>query len=214
VSPITLSLWVASWATLIALLCGTLIAWGLVRIQFKGKWLLESLVMMPLALPPTVLGYYLLVLLGQRGLGPHIENLLGFRLVFSVWGAIVAGTIVALPLIVQAIQVSLSTINPEIEDAARIDGCTEWEMFWYISLPLSWRGILAGGTLGFLRVLGDFGTTLMVAGNIPGHTQTMPMAIYDAVQTNNIFLANELTVILSIVVFLLLLIILRLRQVD
>lgn len=211
-SPLALSLWVSSWASLIALTCGTLAAWVLVKVPFKGKWLAEGLVMAPLVLPPTLLGYYLLVLFGQRGLGPLTEQLFGFRFVFSISGAIVAATVTALPLVIQTVQVSIAEINREVEEAARVDGCTEWSLFWRIILPAIWRGLLAGGVLGFLRAMGDFGTTLMVAGNIPGRTQTMTMAIYDAVQANDISRANQLAVILTSIGFGLLFLVLRLRQ--
>ena len=211
-SPFTLSIWVASWASLIALVIGTLIAWALVKIRFRGKWIAEGLVMAPLVLPPTLLGYYLLTLLGQRGIGPWVEQIFGFRIVFSVWGAVIAATVAALPLIVQTVQVSIAAISHEIEEASRLDGCTSWSLFRHIYLPLIWRGLLAGGVLGFLRALSDFGATLMVAGNIPGRTQTMSMAIYDAVQANNLSRANELALILSSIGFGLLLFVLRLRQ--
>lgn len=211
-SPLALSLWVSTWAGLIALALGALAAWALVKVPFKGKWLVEGLVMAPLVLPPTLLGYYLLVLLGQRGLGPLTEQLLGFRFVFSVQGAIVAATVVALPLVIQTLQVSIANISREIEEAARVDGCTEWGLFWRIILPMIWRGLLAGGVLGFLRALGDFGATLMVAGNIPGRTQTMAMAIYDRVQANDTAGANQLAVILTSIGFGLLFLVFRLRE--
>ena len=195
-----------------ALFLGTIIAWVLVKVAFKGKWIAEGLVMAPLILPPTLVGYYLLTLLGQRGLGPWIEQVFGFRVVFSVQGAIIAATIAALPLVVQTVQVSIAAISREIEEAGRIDGCTRWDLFWQIDLPLIRRGLLAGGILGFLRAMGDFGTTLMVAGNIPGRTQTMSMAIYDAAQANNLSLANQLALILSSIGFGLIFLVVRLRQ--
>jgi len=211
-SPLTLSLWVSTWASLAALLIGTLIAWALVKIPFRGKWIAEGLVMAPLVLPPTLLGYYLLTLLGQRGLGPWSEQVFGIRIVFSAWGAVIAATVAALPLVIQTLQVSVTAISREIEEAGRLDGCTECDLFRYIYLPLIWRGLLAGGVLGFLRALGDFGTTLMVAGNIPGRTQTLSMAIYDAVQANNLPRANELALILTSLGFGLLFFVLRVRK--
>jgi molybdate transport system permease protein len=211
-SPLVLSLWVAGWASLAALVLGVLIAWALVKIPFKGKWIVEGLIMAPLVLPPTLLGYYLLTLLGQRGLGPWIEKVFGFRIVFSLWGAVIAATVAALPLVIQTVQVSIAAVSHEIEEAGRLDGCTEGRMLRYIYLPLIWRGLLAGGVLGYLRALGDFGTTLMVAGNIPGRTQTMSMAIYDAVQANDLVRANELALILTSLGFGLLFLVLRLRH--
>jgi len=211
-SPFVLSLWVSTWAGMTALFLGTIIAWVLVKVTFRGKWIAEGLVMAPLILPPTLVGYYLLTLLGQRGLGPWIEQVFGFRVVFSVQGAIIAATVAALPLVVQTVQVSIAAISREIEEAGRIDGCTRWDLFWQIDLPLIRRGLLAGGILGFLRAMGDFGTTLMVAGNIPGRTQTMSMAIYDAAQANNLSLANQLALILSSIGFGLIFLVVRLRQ--
>lgn len=213
-SPLSISLWVACWAGLLALLGGTLIAWVLAKASFRGKWLVEGLVMSPLILPPTLLGYYLLTVLGQRGLGPWLEAWLGVRLVFTVWGAVLAATLAALPLVVQAVQVSLASLSRDVEEAGRMDGCNRWALFWHIQLPLIWRGLLAGGVLGFLRALGDFGATLMVAGNIPGRTQTMAMAIYDAAQANNIALANELALILTSIGFGLIFLVVRLRQAE
>ncbi|MCS6993672.1 MAG: molybdate ABC transporter permease subunit [Anaerolineales bacterium] len=210
--PLPLSLWVASWASLLALLLGTPAAWALVKIPFRGKWLAEGLVMAPLVLPPTLLGYYLLTLLGQRGLGPWIEQTLGIRIVFSPWGAVIAATVAALPLVIQTVQVSIAALSREVEEAGRLDGCNEWDLFRLIHLPLIWRGLLAGGVLGFLRALSDFGATLMVAGNIPGRTQTLSMAIYDAVQANDITRANELAFLLTSIGFGLLFFVLRLRQ--
>jgi molybdate transport system permease protein len=196
----------------IALFLGTLIAWALVKAKFKGKWLAEGLVMAPLILPPTLVGYYLLTFLGQRGIGAWVEQVFGFRIVFSIQGAIIAATVAALPLVVQTIQVSVASIAREIEEAARMDGCNRWNLFWRIDLPLIWRGLLAGGVLGFLRAMGDFGTTLMVAGNIPGRTQTMAMAIYDAAQANDIAQANQLALLLSSIGFGLIFFVIRLRQ--
>lgn len=211
-SPFVLSLWVSTWAGLIALLVGTLIAWTLVKVSFKGKWLAEGVIMAPLVLPPTLLGFYLLNLFGQRGLGAWLEQMLGFRIVFSVQGAIIAATITALPLVVQTVQASVASIPREIEEAGRMDGCNTWQIFLKIHLPLIRRGLLAGGVLGFLRAMGDFGATLMVAGNIPGRTQTMSMAIYDAVQANNISQANQLALILSSIGFGLIFFVIRLRK--
>lgn len=200
-SPLAISLWVSLMAGLIALMIGVGLAWLLVRKNFRGKAILEGLTLLSLVLPPTVLGYYLLLLLGQRGLGPLFEQVLGIRFVFAIPGAIVAASVTALPLVLQTARVSFAEISQEIEDAARVDGCTEWHLFWRVMLPISWRGVLAGGLLGFLRALGEFGATLMVAGNIPGRTQTLAMAIYDAVQANNISRANALALLLTFIAF-------------
>jgi molybdate transport system permease protein len=211
-SPLALSLWVSSLAGLAALVAGIALAWLLVRREFRGKSLLEGLTLLSLVLPPTVLGYYLLVLLGQRGLGPLIEQILGVRFVFAWPGAVVAATVTALPLVLQTVRLSFAEISKEIEDAARVDGCSEWQLFWRVMLPIAWRGVLAGGLLGFLRALGEFGATLMVAGNIPGRTQTLSMAIYDAVQANDLARANGLAMLLVGIAFGLLFLVLRLNR--
>ncbi len=214
-SPLALSLWVSSLASLIALILGTALAWLLVRAKFRGKTLIEGITLLSLVLPPTVLGYYLLVLLGQRGLGPYIERLFGFRFVFAWPGAVVAASITALPLVLTTVQVSFADISKEIEDAARVDGCSELQLLFRVSIPIAWRGIVAGGLLGFLRALGEFGATLMVAGNIPGRTQTLAMAIYDAVQANDLARANSLALLLTGIAFGLLFLVLRLnRRID
>ena len=200
-SPLAISLWVATWAGLAALIIGTGIAWVLVKTKFKGKLLLEGLVLLSLVLPPTVLGYYLLVAFGQQGLGPIIERTLGFRLVFAWPGAVVAATIAALPLVVITVRVGLAEVSREIEDTAQVDGASRWQTFWRISVPIASRSIIAGGLLGFLRALGEFGATLMVAGNIPGRTQTLSMAIYDAVQANDLPRANSLALLMSLIAF-------------
>jgi molybdate transport system permease protein len=211
-SPFALSLWVTAWAGGIALVLGTLIAWLLVKFNFRNKWLLEGITLISLVLPPTVLGYYLLVLLGQRGLGPFLQQTLGLRFVFTWQGAVAAATVAALPLVVQTVRVSFAEISREVEEAAQVDGCNPWQSFWRITLPIAYRGILAGGLLGFLRALGDFGTTLMVAGNIPGRTQTMPLAIYDSLQAGNMDRANLYALTLTGMAFGVLFVIFWLRR--
>lgn len=199
--PLAISLWVSTLAGLIALACGTALAWLLVKKTFWGKPILEGLTLLSLVLPPTVLGYYLLVSLGQRGLGAFLEGTLGLSFVFAWPGAVVAASITALPLVLQTVKLSFSEISKEIEDAAQVDGCTEWQLFWLVVLPIAWRGVIAAGLLGFLRALGEFGATLMVAGNIPGQTQTLAMAIYDAVQANDLGRANSLALLLVGIAF-------------
>lgn len=200
-SPLAISLWVSTLAGILALILGIALAWLLVRKDFRGKGIIEGVTLLSLVLPPTVLGYYLLLLLGQRGMGPLIEQILGVRFVFSWQGAVVAASITALPLVLQTVRISFADISKEIEDAAFVDGCTEWQLLWRVMLPIAWRGVVAGGLLGFLRALGEFGATLMVAGNIPGRTQTLAMAIYDAVQANNMAAANGFAIILITIAF-------------
>ncbi|NPV75523.1 MAG: molybdate ABC transporter permease subunit [Anaerolineae bacterium] len=211
ISPLILSLWVSGWAGLFALLSGIGISWILVKSKFRFKWILEGGTLLALVLPPTVLGYYLLLFFGRQGLGPVLEKM-GVRVVFAWPGAVIAATVAAIPLVVQLVRTSLAEVSKEIEDAGRVDGCTQWQLFWYIDVGIAWRGIVAGGLLGFLRALGDFGATLMVAGNIPGRTRTLSMALYDAVQSNNTVEANQLVLLLTAIAFSMLFIALRLSR--
>lgn len=210
-SPLILSLWVSTWAGVFALVGGIGIAWVLVKSRFRFKWVLEGSTLLALVLPPTVLGYYLLLFFGRQGLGSLLEQM-GLRVVFAWPGAVIAATIAAIPLVVQLVRTSLAEVSQEIEDAGRVDGCNHWQLFWHIDLGIAWRGIVAGGLLGFLRAMGDFGATLMIAGNIPGRTQTLAMALYDAVQANNTRLANELVLLLTGIAFGVLFIALRLSR--
>ncbi len=183
----------------------------IVKSRFRFKWALEGFTLLALVLPPTVLGYYLLLLFGRQGLGPLLETA-GIRVVFALPGAVIAATVAAIPLVVQMVRTSLAEVSKEIEDAGRVDGCNQWQLFLYIDLGIAWRGIVAGGLLGFLRALGDFGATLMVAGNIPGRTQTISMALYDAVQSNNTRLANEYVLLLTTIAFAILFVALQLSN--
>ncbi len=194
------SLRVASIATIISFLLGTALAWLLARRRFRGREILSAVVTIPLVLPPTVLGYYLLTTIGRQSpLGRFLEDTLGLTLVFTWQAAVLASCIVSLPLMVRTAQASMESIDPELERAARTLGRSELAVFITITVPLAWRGILAGAALAFARAIGEFGATLMVAGNIPGRTQTMAVAIYDAVQAGKLSLANTLVVILTAV---------------
>jgi molybdate transport system permease protein len=160
--------------------------------------MLDALVTLPLVLPPTVLGYYLLVLLGRNSFpGRAIEAITGQSLVFTWKGAVVAAAVGALPLVVKTSRAAIASVDPELEDAARTLGQSEWRVFWRVTMPLASRGIIASGMLAFARALGDFGATLMVAGNIPGRTQTAAIAIYDATQSGRDDYALTLVLILS-----------------
>ena len=181
-SPLWLSLRVASFATLFSIPIGLAIAIPLARGRFRGRSLLEGLTNLPLILPPTVLGYALLVALGRRtDLGRFYETATGHTLVFTWQGAVVAASLASLPLFVSHARVAIAAVDKEVLDAARIDGAGWGAMLRAVVLPLARPGILAGIALAFARALGDFGATLMVAGDTPGRTQTMPLAIYDAV---------------------------------
>ena len=181
--PIKLSFQVSALATTIAVVFGVGLAWLLARFRFWGKEWLDAAITLPLVLPPTVLGYYLLVVLGQRSfLGRAHEWLWGSPLTFTRAAAVVAATIHALPLMVKSVRAAFEALDPRIEDAARTLGASEFRVFLTVSLPLARRSIQAATVLAFARALGDFGVTLMIAGNIPGKTQTAAVAIYDAVQ--------------------------------
>ncbi len=192
--PIRLSLQVATTSTVLAGLCGIGVAWLLARVRFPGRTLLESAVILPLVLPPTVVGFYLLLLLGRSGpLGAALEAA-GLEIVFTPRAAVIAATVASLPLVVKAVQAAFEGIDPRIEAAARTLRPAA-SVFLTITLPLAWRGILAGLILAFARGLGEFGITLMLAGSIPGRTQTLPLAIYDAVQANDLAQANAMALI-------------------
>ena len=196
--PIRLSFLVASAATLIALIAGSALAWLLARRRFPGRDVLDAVITLPLVLPPTVLGYYLLVLLGTRSsLGAFLYNNFGVRLTFTVKAAVIAATIHALPLVTKSLRAAFESVDRELEAAARTLGLNERRIFFRVTLPLAWRGVLAATALAFARALGDFGITIMIAGNIPGKTQTASVAIYDAVQAGRDNEALTLAVIVS-----------------
>lgn len=198
--PLTLSLRVALIATAFVVIIGVALGWLLARRRFFGRELLDAAVTLPLVLPPTVLGYYLLVLLGRRSpVGHAIEAVTGQPLVFTWRGAVVAAGIGALPLVVKTSRTAIAAVDTNLENAARTLGESEWRVFWRVTMPLASRGIIAATMLAFARSLGDFGATLMVAGNIPGRTQTAAVAIYDAAQAGRDNYALVLVLILSAV---------------
>ena len=197
-SPLELSLRVAGTATLVSFVAATLMAWVLARKKGPMPALLDALCTLPLVLPPTVLGYYLILLVGRRGLfGPALAEL-GINLIFSWKGAVVAATVVVFPLIYKSARASLEQVDSQLEDAARTLGASEWRVFISVSLPLAWKGIFAGLMLAFARGMGEFGATLMIAGNIPGKTQTLALAIYDAFQAGNDAQATWLVIVTSL----------------
>lgn len=201
-----LSLKVAAWATALNLLLGVGTGLVLARYRFPGRELLDSVLTLPMVMPPTVLGYYLLVLVGRRGwLGAWLQEHFGVNLIFTWQGAVVASTIVAFPLVFKPARVAFEAVDRQLEQAARVLGISEWGVFLRITLPLAWRGILAGVLLGFVRALGEFGATLMVAGSIPGKTQTLSVAVYEAVQAGQDDAANLMVLITSVVCVIILL---------
>lgn len=193
--PVLLSFQVSLVATLLTLLLGLPVAWVLARRGFPGHDLVEAAVVLPLVLPPTVLGYYLLVVIGARGPVGQLLGALGIELAFTWRAAVLAACVGSVALLVKAAQVGFESVDRRLEQAARTLGRSEWNIFWSITLPLSWRAVFAGTVLAFCRALGDFGITLMVAGSIPGLTQTMPLAIYDYVQANQMREANLLSLV-------------------
>lgn len=202
--PLALSLRVALIATAFVVIFGVGLGWLLARRRFFGRELLDAAVTLPLVLPPTVLGYYLLVLLGRRSpIGQAIEAMTGQSLVFTWQGAVVAAFIGALPLMVKTSRAAIAGVDSNLEDAARTLGESELRVFRRVTLPLASRGIIAAAMLAFARALGDFGATLMVAGNIPGRTQTAAIAIFDAAQAGHDNYALVLVLILSAVALVL-----------
>jgi len=203
--PLWLSLRVAIISTALALAVGLWLAWVLANRQFRGKELIDAAVALPLVLPPTVLGYYLLVLLGRASpIGKIYEWLFGSPIVFTWQAAVVAALFHSTPLLVKSARAAFESVDRSYERAARNLGASELRLFWRVTLPLARRSILAAAALAFARSLGDFGVTLMIAGNIPGKTQTVALAIYDAVESGNGTVARVLVLIISAVALIIL----------
>jgi molybdate transport system permease protein len=197
--PLWLSLEVAAWATGISLILGIWLAWLLANRQFPGKDVLDALTTLPLALPPTVLGYYLLVVIGRTSwIGHAWEQVTGSPLVFTWRAAVIASTLHAIPLLVKSSRAALENVDAAYERAARSLGASEWRLFWRVSIPLARRPIAAAAAIAFARSMGDFGATLMVAGDIPDRTQTAAIAIYDAVESGNTQVARWLVLVISV----------------
>jgi molybdate transport system permease protein len=182
--PLLLSFKIAAASTLAATIIGVALATLLTK-RFPGRDIIDVLLTTPMVLPPTVLGYYVLVVLGRRSaIGQAVEDLTGHSIVFTQTGAVIAASIGALPLIVKAARAALEGVDPTLLRAAQTLGASKARAYFTVALPLAAPGVLAGVMLGFARALGDFGVTLMVAGDIPGETQTASLAIYDAIQGN------------------------------
>ncbi|MBN3555608.1 molybdate ABC transporter permease subunit [Fictibacillus nanhaiensis] len=189
-SPVKLSIGIALTASLIVILAGLFFGRIMAHQRFKGKTLIETLFLLPLVLPPTVVGFLLIVLFGRNGPGGQLIDLL-FRqpIMFTWWAAVIASAVVAFPLMYQSAKAGFESIDADIENAARVDGANEWAILRKISIPLSVRALLSGAILSFARALGEFGATLMFAGNIPGKTQTISTAIYIAIESGHMELA-------------------------
>ncbi len=197
-NALKLSLLVVGIATVLIAVLGTALGFLLARRTFRGKDLLDAVLTLPMVLPPTVTGYYLILLLGRRGLlGGPLHALTGWAVPFTWVAAVIAATVIALPLMIKSARAAIESVDTEYEIASRLMGKGEWETFFRITLPLAGRGVLAGVVLSFARAFGEFGATLMLAGNIPGRTQTMPLAIYEAVASGEDAQARWLALILT-----------------
>ncbi len=199
-SPLWLSVQVAALATLSVVALGAPLALWLARSRFRGKALVSGIFSLPLVLPPTVLGFVLLNVLGRRApLGMWLESTWGVSVVFHWSGAVVASAVAAFPLFLLPARAAFEAVDPALEDTARLLGRSELSVLAAVTWPLSWRGVAAGAVLAFVRALGDFGATLMVAGDIPGATRTASLAIFDAVQVGRMTEAAVLAGVLSVV---------------
>lgn len=197
--PLLLSFWIAGFATGLSLLVGLPVAWLLARKALPGRDFWTVVILLPMVLPPTVLGYYLLLVIGQGGpVGQWVEGLGLGRIVFTPTAAVLAAFIASVPFLIRAAQAGFEQVDPTFEDAARTLGRSEWSIALSITVPLAWRAILAGVALTFARAVGEFGATIMVAGSIPGRTRTGSIAIYDAVQAGRMDEANVLAFLLTL----------------
>lgn len=197
--PLWLTLKVAGCATALNLVAGVGLGWAMARSRFPGRDLLDALFTLPMVMPPTVLGYYLLVLIGTQGpIGGWLLQHFGIRLIFTWQAAVLAAALVSFPLVFKAARAAFETVDPQLEQAARTLGLGEAAVFFRVSLPMAWRGVLSGLLLSFARAMGEFGATLMVAGSIPGRTQTLSIAVYEAVQAGQDDVALFLVAITSL----------------
>ncbi len=196
-----LSLKVAAVAVAVSLPPAVLLGWILGRREFRGKVIVETLVTLPLVLPPVVVGYLLLMALGRRGIiGQALEDWLGVRIAFTWWAAALASAVVGFPLLVRSVRLGFAAVDPRLEAIARTLGASRWRTFFGVSIPLAWPAIVSGVVLAFARGWGEFGATIVIAGNIAGQTRTVPLAIYGSLETPGGFASAWPLVILSIVV--------------
>ncbi|MGB9939767.1 molybdate ABC transporter permease subunit [Methanosarcina sp.] len=199
-TPLLLTLKISAIATLFVAVLGILIAYMLAKREFPGKWAADVMITLPMVLPPTVTGYILVILLGKNGmLGSIFTRITGNGILFTWQAAAIAAFVVSLPLMVKTTTSAIGAVDRSVEEAARILGRNEFETALFITLPLAKKGIIAGCVLSFARAVGEFGATLMVAGNIQGKTSTMPLSIYGAYQTGNNELANMLVLVLVVI---------------
>ncbi|TDM12780.1 molybdate ABC transporter permease subunit [Macrococcus lamae] len=214
-SPVILSLKVAGTATVISFIIGSILAFLLNKKTFPGKSIIETTIMLPMVLPPTVVGFILLFLLGRDGvIGLLIYQLLHTTILFSIYGAVIASTVVAIPLMYQSLKIGIDNVSSEVIDAAQMDGASNFNIYKSIIVPLSKNALVTGILFSFARALGEFGATLIVAGNIPGITQTLPTAIYVAIENNELLLAGSWVGIMILLSFVLMLVIQIIRKKD
>ncbi|NEU31826.1 molybdate ABC transporter permease subunit [bacterium LRH843] len=201
-SPLLLSLKTASIATIIVFIAGVMIARLMARHSFRGKSVIEAILLLPLVLPPTVVGFGLLYLFGKNGLvGQVLLDWFDFQIVFTWYAVVIAAVVVSFPLMYQSAAAAFQQYDRTIEQVAYTMGASKWKVFWTISFPLAWPGLLAGLVLSFARALGEFGATLMLAGYIPNVTDTIPLAIYFAVESGNLELAKFWVLIIVVLGF-------------
>lgn len=213
IEAILLSLKVTLIAVFVTFFIGTALAYIFHKKNFKFKDIIETLIVLPMSLPPTVIGYILLVLIGRRGLiGKYFYEWFGWNIVFSWKAACLVAVVVTIPLMYQNAKLGFDNVQKEIKEAAKVDGAQSFQIFRYIIFPMASKGILAGILLSCIRAMGEFGATLIVAGNIPGQTQTIPLLIYFSIESGEIKKANILIIIIVIFSFILVMVINRLIE--
>ncbi|WP_066287945.1 molybdate ABC transporter permease subunit [Bacillus sp. FJAT-29937] len=207
-SPVQLSIKVSFISLLFVFVVGTLLAKFMLEKNFKGKVIVETMFMLPLVLPPTVIGFLLIIIFGNSSpVGKWIQLIFNHPIMFTWWAAVIASSIVALPLMYQSAKTGFSEVDRGIKEAARVDGAGEWTIFFLITIPLAYKSLITGAILSFARALGEFGATLMFAGNIPGKTQTMSTAIYMSIESGNMNLAWALVGTMIVISFIMLLLV-------
>lgn len=204
-TPVRLSIEIASISAISVIILGLFFGKVLANRKFKGKVLVDTIFLLPLVLPPTVVGFLLIIFFGRNSpVGKLIEWVFNQPVMFTYWAAVIASTVVAFPLMYQSSRTGFEAVDEDIENAARVDGANEFSLFMYISIPLALKAIISGAILSFARALGEFGATLMFAGNIPGKTQTIPTAIYVAIDSGKMELAWLWVTIMIVISFLML----------
>lgn len=204
-SPVLLSIEIATVSSIIVIVLGLLLGKFMAKRKFKGKVFVETFLLLPLVLPPTVVGFLLIIIFGRNSpVGQMLEWVFHQPIMFTMWAAVIASTIVAFPMMYQSARTGFEGVDGDIENAARVDGANGWYVFIFISIPLALKSIISGAILSFARALGEFGATLMFAGNIPGKTQTTPTAIYVAMDSGNMELAWLWVISLIVISFIML----------